>query len=152
VQTFVVNNNLAWLYVPQERQISLFDARTFFSSALARAFFEGVFELKKQFQVALDHGQSNSSQVTLILTPKEEDPHIQSLRLSIDLQSYRILSAETRDALGNTNRVVVQNQREKPALDPKFFELEVPPATTVIDREGRELSPAEVQQLRQNLK
>lgn len=147
VQTFVVNNQLAWLYVPEEKQISLFDANVFFSSPLSRAFFEGMFELKKQFQVVLDHAQSNQQVAVLILTPREEDPNIQSLRLQIDLKNYQILSLETKDALGNTNRILLESQKEKSDQEPRLFKLEVPPSTVVIDPGGRELSAVEIQKL-----
>ena len=50
-QTFIVNRQYAWLHVPSENQISLFDTKAFFSSPLARTFFDGIFELKKHFKV-----------------------------------------------------------------------------------------------------
>jgi outer membrane lipoprotein carrier protein len=152
VQTFAVNNQLAWLYVPQEKQISLFDANVFFSSPLSRTFFEGVFELKKQFHVVLDHNQSNQANAVLVLTPKEEDPNIQSLRLQIDLKNYQILSLETKDALGNTNRIALESQKEKTSVEPRLFQLDVPPSTVVVDAGGRELTPAEIQKLKEQIK
>jgi outer membrane lipoprotein carrier protein len=152
VQTFVVNNQLAWLYVPEEKQISLFDANVFFSSPLSRAFFEGMFELKKQFQVVLDHAQSNQQVAVLVMTPKEEDPNIQSLRLQIDLKTYQILTLETKDALGNTNRILLESQKAKSDQEARLFQLEVPPSTVVVDAGGRELSAAEIQKLKDQTK
>ena len=147
VQTFVVNNKLAWLYVPAENQITLFDAQTFFSSPLSQTFFEGVFELQRQFHVALDHSQSSTTSAALALTPKVEDPNIQSMRLYIDLTSYRILTIETKDALGNSNRITLESQKEQVKLEQKLFQLVVPQSTAVIDQEGRQLNGAEIDKL-----
>jgi outer membrane lipoprotein carrier protein len=147
VQTFVVNNKLAWLYVPAENQITLFDAQTFFSSPLSQTFFEGVFELQRQFHVALDHSQSSTTSAALALTPKVEDPNIQSMRLSIDLTSYRILTIETKDALGNSNRITLESQKEQAKLEQKLFQLVVPQSTAVVDQEGRQLNGTEIDKL-----
>jgi len=142
-----VNNKLAWLYVPAENQITLFDAQTFFSSPLSQTFFEGVFELQRQFHVALDHSQSSTTSAALALTPKVEDPNIQSMRLYIDLTSYRILTIETKDALGNSNRITLESQKEQVKLEQKLFQLVVPQSTAVIDQEGRQLNGAEIDKL-----
>jgi outer membrane lipoprotein carrier protein len=147
VQTFIVNNKLAWLHVPAEKQITLFDAQSFFSSPLSQTFFDGVFELQRQFHVALDHSQSSTTSAALALTPKVEDPNIQSMRLYIDLASYRILSIETKDALGNSNRITLESQKEQVKLEQKLFHLEAPPSTTVIDQGGRTLNREEIDKL-----
>jgi outer membrane lipoprotein carrier protein len=151
-QTFVVNQQLAWLYVPVEKQISLFDAKALLSSPLSRTFFDGVFELKKQFHVELDHKQTSQASAILLLTPRTEDPNIQSLRLQIDLTSFQIISLETKDALGNTNRITLESQKEKPQLDATLFRLDIPPATAVLDADGREISASEIQKLKDQVR
>jgi outer membrane lipoprotein carrier protein len=151
-QTFVVNNQLAWLYVPVEKQISLFDAKALISSPLSRTFFDGVIELKKDFQVELDHKQSNQAAAVLVLTPKAEDPNVQNLRLQIDLQSFQLMSLETRDALGNTNRITLESQKEMSSLDGTLFRLDIPPDTAVLDADGREIGPAQIQKLKDQTK
>ncbi len=150
-QVFVANRQLAWLYAPSDSQISLFDAKSLFSSPLAQAFFDGIIELKNNFQVSLDPKQSNKSSAVLKLVPKTEDPNIKTLYLRIDLQTYRIMSIESLDALGNTNRIVLDSQTAVPHLDPKLFQLEVPPGTVVTDTDGRELNPGEIDTLKQKL-
>ncbi len=150
-QTFVANQQLAWLYAPSDSQISLFDANSLFASPLAQAFFEGIVELKNNFQVTIDPKQSNKASAVLKLVPKTEDPNIKTLYLRIDLQSYRIMSVESLDALGNTNRIVLDSQTATPHLDPKLFQLEVPPGTTVTDADGRELNQNDINNLKQKL-
>jgi outer membrane lipoprotein carrier protein len=151
-QTFVVNNQLAWLYVPVEKQMSLFNAKALMSSPLSRTFFDGVIELKKDFQVELDHKQSNQASAMLVLTPRVEDPNIQNLRLQIDLNSFQLMSLETRDALGNTNRITLESQKDQLALDARLFRLDIPPDTAVLDPEGREIGAAEIQKLKDQIK
>jgi outer membrane lipoprotein carrier protein len=150
-QVFVANRDLAWLYVPADKQVSMFDAKALFASPLARTFFDGIVELKKYFQVSLDPKQSSKATAVLRLIPKEEDPNIKALFLRIDLQTYRIITIETQDALGNANRILLESQNVVPRLDPKLFQLDTPLGTTTTDMDGRELSPAEVENIKQKL-
>jgi outer membrane lipoprotein carrier protein len=147
-QVFVANQQLAWLYVPSEKQISLTDPKMIFSHPLAQTFFEGVAELKKHYEVTLDHGQSSRESAVLKLMPRKEDPEIKMLYLSIDLQTYRISSIEVHNALGNINRITLSSQRVAASLDPKLFELDIPPSVVIVDAEGRPLPPADVEKLK----
>lgn len=151
-QVFVASKNLAWLYVPMDNQISLFDSKAFFSTPLAQTFFDGIVELRKHFEVSLDSRQSTKVAAVLKLVPKQEDPNIRQLFLTIDLQSYQITSIESHDALGNTNRIALDTQKAHSSLDPKLFELSIPPGAAVLDTNGREIPPEEVDQLRAKLK
>jgi outer membrane lipoprotein carrier protein len=148
-QVFVANQQLAWLYVPSEKQISLTDSKKIFSHPLAQTFFEGVGELKKHYDVTLDHGQSTKESAVLKLIPRKDDPEIKMLYLSIDLQTYRISSIEVHNALGNINRITLSSQRAVAGLDPKLFELDVPPSVGIVDAEGRPLTPSEIEKLKQ---
>lgn len=150
-QVFVANQQLAWLYVPAEKQLSLFDAKSFFASPLAQTFFDGVVELRNHFDVSLDAKQSSHDYAVLKLLPKKEDPTIKLLHLTVDLHTFRISSIETQDALGNTNRIMLESQTGLPSVDSALFQLTIPPSTVVLDPEGREIPPSEVEELRQRL-
>jgi len=87
----------------------------------------------------------------LKLIPKKEDPSINLLFLRIDLQSFRISHIESQDILGNTNRITLESWTPKPGIDPKLFQLEVPPGSKIFDPDGREFPPAEVEQLKSRI-
>jgi outer membrane lipoprotein carrier protein len=150
-QVFVANQQLTWLYVPSEKQITLSDPKKIFSHPLAQTFFDGVGELKKHYEVTLDHSQSSKDAAVLKLLPKKEDPEIKTLYLSINLQSYRIMMIEVHNALGNTNRITLTSQRAVASLDPKLFQLEIPVSVDVLDAEGRPLTQADIEKLKQKL-
>lgn len=148
LQVFTANNHYAWLYVPSENQVSLFDAGKLFASPLARTFFDGAVGLKNYFEVTLDAAQSTKTSAVLKLVPKQEDPNVKLLFLWIDLQSYRITRIDSQDLLGNTNKIILESLTQVPSLDPRLFHLEVPQGTVIADAEGRTLTAAEVEQLK----
>jgi len=147
-QLFIANNQFAWLYVRAENQITLFDADTLFASPLARTFFEGALGLKNYFDVTLDPIQSTQNLAVLKLIPKREDPSVKLLYLWIDLRSYRISRIESQDILGNSNEIAIDSFTPRSSLDPGLFHLEVPPSAKVFDADGRELTAAEIEQLK----
>jgi outer membrane lipoprotein carrier protein len=147
-QVFVANNQSAWLYVRAENQITMFEADKLFASPLARTFFDGAFGLKNYFDVTLESNRSTSSAAVLKLVPKQEDPTVKLLNLWIDLGSYRISRLESHDILGNTNTITIESFTQHSSLDPRLFQLEVPPSAKVFDADGRGLSPAEIEQLK----
>ena len=147
-QVFVANNQSAWLYVRAENQVTMFEADKLFSSPLARTFFDGVLGLKNNFDVTLESNRSTSSSAVLKLVPKQEDPTIKLLYLSIDLATYRISRIESHDLLENTNSITIESFTQHPSLDPRLFQLEVPASAKVLDADGRMLSPAEIEQLK----
>ncbi len=151
VQVFVANHSNAWLYVPSENQVSLFDATKLFASPLAQTFFDGAVGLKNHFDVTLDSTQSNKSTAVLKLVPKQEDPNIKLLFIWIDLQTYRISRIDSQDILGNTNRIILESLKPLPNLDQKLFHLDIAQGTHVFDAEGRELTPAEVEHLKSKI-
>lgn len=150
-QVFVANGDYAWLYVLSENQVSLFDAGKLFASPLARTFFDGAVGLKNNFNISFDAAQSNKKQAVLELVPKEEDPNIKLLYLWVDLQTFRITRIESRDILGNTNKIILESQTPLQSLDPVLFHLEVPQATRVFDADGRELTGAEIEQMKSRI-
>lgn len=150
-QLFVANQQLAWLHVPEDRQLSLFNAADLFSSPLAQTFFDGFVELRKNFDFTLESQLSGPDSAVLRLLPKTDDPTIRHLFLWIDLSSYRIYKIETHDAMGNINQISLENQQMNVALESRLFELEIPPSTMVLDMEGRQLSLAEIEALKQKL-
>jgi outer membrane lipoprotein carrier protein len=118
---------------------------------LAQTFFEGVAELRKHYQVTLDHSRSAKDLAVLKLLPKNDDPEIKTLYLSIDLQTYRISIIEVHNALGNINRISLNAQRAVASLDPKLFQLDIPPSVDIVDAEGRPLTAAELEKLKHHL-
>ncbi len=150
-QVFVASQQLAWLHVPGDRQLSLFDAASLFSSPLAQTFFDGFVELRKNFDVTLESQMSGHGSAVLRLVPKNDDPTIRYLFLWIDLNSHRIDKIESHDAMGNINQISLESQQAALTLDPRLFRLEIPPSTIVLDMEGRQLSLAEIEELKKKL-
>lgn len=143
-QIFVALKDTAWLYVPEDRQISLFDMTELMQSPIMRTFFEGVVQLRESFHASFDAAAATEQTAVLRLTPKQEDPNVRALRVWVDTKDYRITEIEAQDALGNINRIQFQNQKEFPALPKDLFTFDPDDSIVVLDSSGRKLNREEV--------
>lgn len=150
-QVFVANQEIAWLYVPSEKQASLVDSQKIFSHPLAQTFFDGVGELKKHYEVTLDLRQSTDESMVLKLVPKQEDPEIKLLFLTIELPGYVVKAIEIHNSLGNINRISLESTKVATNLEGRLFQFDLSSDTTILDSEGRILNHAEIETLKQKL-
>jgi len=118
---FCCNHQLAWLYVPSEKQITLRFQENL-CSPLAQTFFEGVVELRKHYECHPGYGRSGKDLAVLKLLPKKEDPELRfyTYHRPADLPH---LTIEVHNALGNINRISLTSQRAVASLDLKLFQL-----------------------------
>lgn len=150
-QIFVAFKDTAWLYVPEDRQISLFEIKELLQSPIMRTFFEGVVELKENFQATLDAAASTEETAVLRLTPTREDPNVRALRVWVDTAQYTIAEIEALDALGNINRIQFHNHKLVPNLPKELFAFNPDDGVLVLDPSGRKLNAEEIGALRRRL-
>lgn len=151
-QIFVAIKDTAWLYVPEDRQISLFDMKELMQSPIMRTFFEGVVQLRESFHASFDAAAATEQTAVLRLTPKQEDPNVRALRVWVDTQDYKITEIEAQDALGNINRIQFQNQRGIPALPKELFAFDPDESIVVLDPTGRKLNREEIGAIKRRLR
>lgn len=150
-QIFVALKDTAWLYVPEDRQISLFEIKELLQSPIMRTFFEGVVELRENFQATLDTAASTEETAVLRLTPTREDPNVRALRVWVDTAQYTIAEIETLDALGNINRIQFHNHKRAPNLPKELFAFNPDDGVLVLDPSGRKLNAEEIGALKRRL-
>lgn len=151
-QIFVALKDTAWLYVPEDRQISLFEMKELLQSPIMRTFFEGVVPLRESFQAAFDAAAATEQTVVLRLTPKQEDPNVRALRVWVDTHDYKITQIEAQDALGNLNRIQFDNQKEMSSLPKELFAFDPDDSIVVLDPSGRKLNREEIGAIKRRLR
>ncbi|MEJ5348744.1 MAG: outer membrane lipoprotein carrier protein LolA [Desulfosoma sp.] len=150
-QIFVAFKDTAWLYIPEDRQISLLEMKELLQSPVMRTFFEGVVQLKENFQATLDAASASEETAVLRLTPKQEDPNVRDLRVWVDTTAYTITEIEAHDALGNINRIQFHNQKYVPNLPKELFAFNPDETVVVLDPSGRKLHPEEIGAIKRRL-
>jgi outer membrane lipoprotein carrier protein len=126
-QQFVINGDKAWLYVPEEKTIYLYNADQIINSPLVLSFFSGLGKLGEMFSISqLPTESGPPPRLRLQLLPREAESPVSQIFLWIDPRSYQVVGIQTEDPLGNINKITFSNIQLNPPLQPSWFALEVP--------------------------
>jgi outer membrane lipoprotein carrier protein len=126
-QQFVINEDEAWLYVPEEKTIYLYDANQIINSPVVLSFFSGLGQLGEMFSITQLPGEPGPPpRYRLLLLPKEAESPVSQITLWVDPRSYQVVGIQTEDPLGNINEINFSNIQLNPSLDPSWFALKVP--------------------------
>jgi outer membrane lipoprotein carrier protein len=139
LQRFVVNDQKAWLYVPDEKTIYLYEAEQIISSPIVVSFFSGLGQLSEMFSISqLPTDPGPPALYRLELLPRESESPVSRVTLWVSTESYYVIRIQTEDPLGNINEVSLTNIQVDIPLEPSWFALEVPDGVRV---EKQEASP-----------
>jgi outer membrane lipoprotein carrier protein len=126
-QQFVINEDKAWLYVPEEKTIYLYDAEQIINSPVVLSFFSGLGQLGEMFRITQLPSESGPPpRHRLLLLPRESESPVSQIILWVDPQSHHVVGIQTEDPLGNINEITFTNIQVNEPLKPSWFALEVP--------------------------
>lgn len=126
-QQFVITEEKAWLYVPEEKTIYLYDADQIINSPVVLSFFSGLGQLGEMFSITqLPSEPGPPPRYRLELLPREPESSVSRVNLWVDPDSHHVVRIQTEDPLGNINEITFTNIQVNPTLDPSWFALEVP--------------------------
>jgi len=136
-QQFVINEDEAWLYVPEEKTIYLYDAAQIINSPVVLSFFSGLGQLGEMFSITQLPSESGPPpRYRLLLLPREAESPVSQITLWVDPRSYQVVGIQTEDPLGNINEITFSNIQLNPPLDPSWFALKVPEGVRVERQEA----------------
>jgi outer membrane lipoprotein carrier protein len=139
LQQFVVNDEKAWLYVPDEKTIYLYDLEQIITSPIVLSFFSGLGHLREMFSISQPPADPGPPvRYRLDLLPLESESPVSRVSLWISSESYYVVRIQTEDLLGNINQVSFANIQVDVALEPSWFAFEIPKGVRV---EQQETSP-----------
>jgi outer membrane lipoprotein carrier protein len=117
-------------YEPEERQAYVDEQ--FDSSAMSAAvtFLLGKGDLAREFSLSTGEGG------TLVLRPKEPDPRVESIALSVG-PSGEVTATRVTDGAGNVNEVKLTGVRRNPGLADSAFDVKLPKDVRRVDAAGR---------------
>ena len=138
-QQFVINAKEAWLYVPDEKTIYLYQVEQIVSSPVVLSLFSGLGRLSEMFSITrLPTDPGPPEQYRLELLPREQESPVSRVILSVAADSYHVVRIQTEDPLGNINEISLTNIQVNSPLESSWFVLEVPEGVRL---ERQETSP-----------
>ncbi|HEX9400634.1 MAG TPA: outer membrane lipoprotein carrier protein LolA [Anaeromyxobacter sp.] len=129
-KTVAVKGSRLVQFEPDENQAYV-DER-FDASAMSAAvtFLLGKGDLVRDF--ALSTGEAS----TLLLRPKEQDPRVESIALSVG-PSGEVVATRVVDGAGNVNEIKFTEVKRNPGLPDSAFDVKLPKDVRRVDASGR---------------
>src|SRR5262245_64530120 len=133
-QEIVSDGTRLWVYTPELKQVNVTAAPTALAGP-AGSFLQGLGQVREQFDVRfLNPAQPTDADgnVVLNLTPKNPQPLLARLVLSVDQQTGLVRKAVLYDELGNEVRLAFLDVAVNPGLPDKLFVFTPPPGAVVV--------------------
>jgi outer membrane lipoprotein carrier protein len=132
-QKIISDGNKVWVYIPQDRQVTIYEMNRGLQSEIAYNLILGKGNLKKEFDITLaDSASENKNCYRLKLKPVKPQTAIDHIVLSVDMKSFQVLESEIIDPFGNSNRIRFSQIRTNNHLPDSCFQFVVPEGVDVI--------------------
>jgi outer membrane lipoprotein carrier protein len=106
-------------YEPEEHQAYVDEAFDASAMSAAVTFLLGQGDLAKEFDLSLDGSGA------LVLRPKEPDPRVESIALTVGAQG-EVTATRVVDGAGNVNELRFEQMKRNPALPDAAFDVKLP--------------------------
>jgi outer membrane lipoprotein carrier protein len=130
-QTIVTDGNDLWVYRPEDNQVMVGKAPTFFGKGKGAGFLSNIKIVRESFQISLEPGD-DPKLYRLKLVPNQSTADLMEMRLEIAKQSFDLLRIVTFNVYGDETRIDLKNFDFKTVPPESLFRFEVPEGADVV--------------------
>lgn len=125
----ITDGETLWIYKPEDNQVVIGNARTFFQQGAGGAFLSDIALIRKQFEINIDAVTQDDAD--LILIPATPSPDIESIRLRVSLSTHEINTITTSNAYGDTTEIGFSAITFK-EIEPGIFSFTIPDGADIL--------------------
>ncbi len=130
-QVIISDGTDLWIYKPEENQVAVGRAPSFFAGGKGAGFLSDMRQLREKFDIRLESGQPGGPHV-LNLKPRGSGLDVTAIHLTVSAPGYDITRIVTYNAYGDENRIDLKEIRHEDAIDDALFTFEIPEGTDVL--------------------
>jgi len=132
-QKIVSDGKKVWFYIPQDRQVTVYEMNQGLQSEIASSMLLGKGDLKKEFKITFDDSPSGEIKCyRLRLKPLKPQAGINQVILSVDVNSFQVFQTEIIDTFGNSNRIRFSHMVVNTHPPDSLFTFVVPEGVQVV--------------------
>ncbi len=133
----ITDGKTLWIYRPQDNQVMVGDALTYFSNGKGASFLSNFKLVRETFQVSFIE-PADAEHYTLKLIPRQKQLDLTEIHLNIDKRSFDIDNVVSLNAYGDATRIFFSNLAFEPGMDPAMFRFQPPKGADVVELENRD--------------
>jgi len=130
-QIIVTDGVQLWMYRPEDNQVMLGQAATFFSEGKGAGFISDIRLLRKDFDITLEDIQFGDF-YKLKLVPLEKNWDIAFVHLLVSKATFHIAQVYTYNVYEDVTRIEIVEPQFNETFDDAFFTFEIPQGVDVL--------------------
>ncbi len=131
-QLLVSDGTTMWFYVAEDEQVIVQNAEDAYGSRTPITFLSGMGKLQRDFYIKQLPSPESRSDYKLELLPKQPQPDVAKLILTVDSTTFRIVHTAVYDPYGNTTDVYLNDIQVNTGLPDEMFLFDIPEGIDVI--------------------
>lgn len=133
-QIIITDGDKLWIYRPEDNQVMIGNAPTFFKDGKGASFLSDIRLIRKKFDISLEENVQGQSDLFyhLKLIPLEKTLDISMIRLMISKQTFNVLQVTTVNFYGDETRIDFINSAFGVNLKDSLFSFSIPPGVDVL--------------------
>lgn len=130
-QTIITDGKELWVYRPQENQVLVGKAPSFFGEGKGAGFLSNIKTVRKNFQLSLEPA-TDANQYRLKLVPNKSSVELMAVELDIVKKTYDLLRITTFNVYGDETRIELKNVSFDELPPDSLFRFDVPEGADVL--------------------
>jgi outer membrane lipoprotein carrier protein len=133
-QIFITDGEKLWVYRPDDNQVQVGKAPSFFKSGKGASFLSDISLVRQKFDISLKKGKQDEDDpfYYLKLIPREKTLDITEILLMVSKQTFNVAQIITIDLYGDENRIDLLNFAFGVNLDDSLFSFSIPEGADVL--------------------
>ena len=130
-QTIITNGNTLWIYRPEDNQVMVGKAPSFFEDGKGFSFLSDMESVKKKFYILLEKKAEDDTHV-LKLLPIEKTFDVSVIYLFVSTKTFEVVKIVTYNSYEDETRIEFKDIRFKQKLDESLFNFNIPEGVEVL--------------------
>lgn len=130
-QTIITDGNDLWVYRPEENQVMVGKAPTFFGKGKGAGFLSNIKIVRKNFKISMDPVE-DPNLYRLNLVPNQSSVDLMEMKLEIAKKTFDLVRIITFNVYGDETRIDLKNFSFKTPPPEELFRFEVPDGADVV--------------------
>jgi outer membrane lipoprotein carrier protein len=130
-QTIITDGNDLWVYRPEENQVMVGKAPSFFGKGKGAGFLSDIKMVRKAFQVSLET-VPDTHLYRLKLVPNKSSVDLTEIKLDIDKKTFDFIRITTFNVYGDETRIDLKNISFENPPSEELFRFVVPEGADVL--------------------
>lgn len=130
-QTIITNGHTLWVYRPEDNQVMVGKAPSFFEDGKGFSFLSDMESVKKKFNILLEDKDEDHTHV-LKLLPKEKTFDVSVIYLFVSTKTFEVVKIVTYNSYEDETRIEFKDIVFKQKLDESLFNFNIPQGIEVL--------------------